>query len=63
VRKYTKKIIVHWDGNAAPQSDALLAEFFERATSAGRVTPIPLICGHRGVDVRPELSETTVLEA
>jgi hypothetical protein len=31
VRKYTKKIIVHWDGNAAPQSDALPAEFFERA--------------------------------
>jgi hypothetical protein len=23
--------IVHWDGNAAPQSDALPAEFFERA--------------------------------
>ena len=31
VRKYTKKIIVHWDGNAAPQSDALPAKFFERA--------------------------------
>jgi hypothetical protein len=31
VRKYTKKIIVHWDGNAAPQCDALPAEFFERA--------------------------------
>jgi hypothetical protein len=31
VRKYTKKIIVHWDDNAAPQSDALPAEFFERA--------------------------------
>ena len=31
VRKYTKKIIVYWDGNAAPQYDALPAEFFERA--------------------------------
>ena len=31
VRKYTKKIVVHWDGNAAPQSDELPAEFFDRA--------------------------------